>query len=332
MTLTFDRTVSRALVHVRAISEIFITDSEQVGEDEFVLATQLPRAHMQWSDRLTDHHDPLVTVEIGRQAAFLVAHRYYGVPTGSPCLLHRVDLTIDDLDAFADDRSAPPEGTIRVRVHDKQHRDGGLAALGFAGDLRLGESTAVTMDGEMAVFRRPDYQLLRAQTRARKDLAADPPPPVGERMAPELLGRRDERNVVIRPSTVDPESGEHRYTLVADESHPGFFDHPHDHVTGSLMLEVYRQSAIASAHRAGLLPAPVAAVTGCSLRFTGLGELDARVECVATVKETGNGRVDADLRLWQLGTQIAEARLELTSLPQRRFPVTAGPSTNGLAT
>lgn len=312
MTLSHDQTVSRKLVHVRAVSEIFITDSEQVGPDEFVLATQLPRAHVQWSDRLSDHHDPLVTVEIGRQAAFLVAHQYYGVPTSSPCLLHRVDLTIDDLAAFADDGIRPPEGTIRVTVHGKQERDGNIAALGFTGDLRLGDSTAVTMNGDMAVFDRPAYQVLRAQTRARKDLVSDPPPAREERMAPTRLGRRDERNVVIRESTVD--GAEHRYTLVVDESHPGFFDHPHDHVTGSLMLEIYRQSAVAAAHRTGLLADPVAAVTGCELRFTGLGELDARAECVATVHEGPGGRVVADLALWQLGTQIAEARLELTPL------------------
>ncbi len=326
MTLSHDQTVSRKLVHVRAISEIFITDSEQVGPDEFLLATQLPRAHVQWSDRLSDHHDPLVTVEIGRQAAFLVAHQYYGVPTSSPCLLHRVDLTIDDLAAFADDGVRPPEGTIRVTVHSKQERDGNLVALGFTGDLRLGDSTAVTMNGDMAVFERPAYQVLRAQTRARKDLDSDPPPPREERMAPTSLGRRDERNVVIRESTVDTEDtedtvddAEHRYTLVVDQSHPGFFDHPHDHVTGSLMLEIYRQSAVAAAHRTGLLAEPVAAVTGCELRFTGLGELDARAECVAKIHEGPNGRVVADLRLWQLGTQIAEARLELTPLPQTRI-------------
>lgn len=321
MTLSFDQTVSRSLVHVRAISEIFITDSEQVGADEFLLATQLPRAHVQWSDRLTGHHDPLMTVEIGRQAAFLVAHKYYDVPTSSPCLLHRVDLTIDDLDAFADDGVAPPEGMIRVVVQDKQERDGVLVALGFTGELRLGESAAVTMNGDMAVFKRPDYKVLRAQTRARKDLDADPPPARDERMAPALLGRRDERNVVIQQSPAS--SGEHRYALVVDESHPGFFDHPHDHVTGSLMLEIYRQSAIATAHRLGLLAEPMAAVTGCQLRFTGLGELDARAECVATVQPGQHGRLVADLRLWQLDTQIAEARLELTPLPQTRFPAAA---------
>jgi hypothetical protein len=181
-----------------------------------------------------------------------------------------------------------------------------LTSMGFEGELRFGDRIAVTMNGDMAIFKRDDYKILRAQTRARKDLDQDRPPADQKRVDPAIVGRRDERNVVIE------DLGEGAYRLVVDPAHPGLFDHPHDHITGSLMLETYRQSAIATAYRQGLLPRPVAAVTRCRLSFAGLGELDANAECRATVHRKPDGRVTADLRLLQFGTTIAEAQLELT--------------------
>src|SRR5271154_4854650 len=65
--LRFDRNVSRELVHRTALAEVLITDTVQVADDEFLLGTQLPRAHILWSDRRYRYHDPLITVEVCRQ-------------------------------------------------------------------------------------------------------------------------------------------------------------------------------------------------------------------------------------------------------------------------
>jgi A-factor biosynthesis hotdog domain len=78
--LRFDRGVPRDLVHRRAVAEVLITDTIQVAEDEFLLGAQLPRAHSLWSDRRSSYHDPLLTIEICRQACLALPHRYYGVP------------------------------------------------------------------------------------------------------------------------------------------------------------------------------------------------------------------------------------------------------------
>lgn len=74
--LSHERTVARTLVHVRALSEVFISDSARDGEDSFVAGVQLPRTHGTWGDRGTAYHDPVITLEVGRQAVFLDLHHY----------------------------------------------------------------------------------------------------------------------------------------------------------------------------------------------------------------------------------------------------------------
>jgi len=306
--LSYEQTVPRGLVHVRALSEVFITDSVQTGPDRYLLGVQLPRAHSMWSDRLLADHDPLVSVEVGRQAAFLVAHRYCGVPVGTKMFLERLDFRVHDLSAYADNRLSPPEGVVRAELLDRQEREGFLTVMEFRGELELGGRLAMEVSGRIQMLRRAEYEILRAQGRARKRLDGTANPlPEPRPAAPSEVGRADTRNMVIHPA------GPRRFALIVDETHPAYFDHPHDHVTGSLLLEMYRQAAISAAHQAGTLPVPVAAVTGCRLRFLEFAELDALTECEVSVAGTSpSGVVEVHATLSQLGAQIADATIELT--------------------
>jgi hypothetical protein len=311
--LSYDRTVPRAYVHVKALSEVFLTDSAQVGPDAFVLAAQLPRAHTLWSDRRLAHHDPVVTVEIGRQAAFLIAHQYCGVPVGTKVYLEYLNFEVKDLQAYQDDGLAPPEGVVHARLSDKVERDGFLAALEFHGELVIGKRTAMAVGGRFHMMPRQEYGVLRAQGRARKALGQNGPRPAARPVPAVSVGRHDERNVVLEEVLVSASIHEKsRYALIVDESHPAYFDHPHDHVTGSLILEFYRQAAIATAYRTRAIPAPVATVTGCRVRFHEFAELDAPAECTAWVSDvSATGAVTLHLVLHQLGADIAEAQLDL---------------------
>ncbi|XKK40185.1 hypothetical protein HFP72_05480 [Nocardiopsis sp. ARC36] len=47
--LDYDSTVPRGLVHRNAVSEVFVTDSQQTGESTFDVAAQLPAATSCWS-------------------------------------------------------------------------------------------------------------------------------------------------------------------------------------------------------------------------------------------------------------------------------------------
>jgi A-factor biosynthesis hotdog domain len=305
--LSFDRTVPRELAHRAAVGEVFVCDSARAGEDEFLLAVQLSRSHRMWSDRRYAYHDPLHTAEAGRQGLFVLLHRYFDVPHGLPMVLRQIGLDVHDLEAYRDGGRAPLDAVFRVRLTDQRYRGGALLGMAFRGDLTVGDAPAMTMTGDIMMLQRGDYDVLRAHARARKGIrdagSAAPPKPLD----PALLGRYDERNVVIGDVT-----GEGRYPILVDQRHPCFFDHPLDHVPGPLILEAYRQAALVTAYRSGALPSPVAALTRCHVNFADYAEFEAPVECTAAVSATTPTHVALDLALYQYGTRIAEATLALT--------------------
>jgi hypothetical protein len=310
--LSYDQTVPKALVHVWAVAEVFITDSVRLGPNDFLLGVQLPRAHILWSDHGLPDHDPLITIEIVRQSAFLIVHHYFGVPIDSKMVLERVDIRIEDLVAFQDNRLSPPEGIVRAYVFDKQERDGMLSSVSIEAELTIGGHVAMRATGRMHMLPRAEYRLLRAHSRARKTFEGNEPVADPQPVPALVVGRADERNVVIQDAAALP-GEQFRYSLLVNESHPAYFDHPHDHITGSLIVETCRQAAVATAHRAGAMPSPVATVTGCHVTFVEFAEIDALAQCSASVTDvSGDGVVSVELKLHQLGGILAEARLELT--------------------
>src|SRR5690349_20903770 len=96
--MQFTRTLSRELVHRAAVAEVFLTDAERRGEDEILLAAQLPRRHAFYHDTSGPHthHDPLLLLEACRQGIFVVAHRYLDVPLGHKFLLRTVEFEVPD--------------------------------------------------------------------------------------------------------------------------------------------------------------------------------------------------------------------------------------------
>jgi hypothetical protein len=324
LELSFRQTLPRELAHRRALAEVFVTDSASRGENEFYVAIQIPRAHLLWSDHRLPFHDPLVTVEAARQATFVGIHRYLEVPLDLPGSLQRIEFRVTDLEAFRDSRTRPLEAVFRARVADAHRRDGQLVALGVEGELVVDGAVAMTLSGGVVIFPRRDYEVLRAHVRARKPRARTEQQTPARPLAPNEVGRTDERNVVIGESPYTgsapgpDDDGRHGYRLILDEGHPTFYDHPQDHVPGPLVLEAYRQAAIATAHRASALPSPVAVVTGCSAAFVDYGEPDAPVECVASIGERrADGSVRVEVSLWQHAARISAGDVELTPSHER---------------
>lgn len=315
--LSFDQTVPRGLAHRRALAEVLVADSTQVGEDEFLLAIQLPRGHSTWSDRRSPFHDPFVTVEAGRQGGFVLAHRYYDVPQGLAFISQHIDFDVSDLDAYRDDETSPPEAVFHLQLADKQERDGALIGVSFSGDLSVAGRVAKTMSGSMIFLPKGDYSGMRTHLRSKKPLEGAAPPPRLEPIDPALVDRFSERNVVLADVDGTPAAdGEARYAVIVDQTHPCWFDHPQDHLPGPLLLEAFRQAAIATAHRTGAVSGPVAAVTECHAKFADFAEPEALVECTARVTgEPADGRIEATVGLHQFGRQIAEGQLALSVVP-----------------
>jgi A-factor biosynthesis hotdog domain len=311
--LRFDRSVSRDLVHRKAVAEVLVTDTVQVAEDEFLLAAQLPRAHSLWSDRRCSYHDPLITIEICRQACLALPQRYYGVPQEWHFISKRIDFRVASLDAYADNESSPPEGILRARYANKLERNGGLIGMSVESELTIDGASAGTVAGELMFFPQADYKEIRSKQRARRPFAAASSQIIARPLDAARVGRLVDRNVVIEHrSPVEGATGECRYGVLVDQRHPCFFDHPQDHIPGPLILEVYRQVAIATATRAGDLSPEAAVITGCQVQLADFAELDAPAECSAVASdESKDGRVQINSALHQFDNRIGEAQVEL---------------------
>jgi hypothetical protein len=310
--LRFDRNVSRDLVHRKALAEVLIADTVEVADDEFLLGTQLPRAHSLWSDRRHPYHDPLITIEVCRQACLAIPQRYYQVGPDWQFISTHIDFGVVNLDAFTDSEESPPEGIMRARFSNKRERRGVLCGITVQSELTIDGMSGATVDGDLMFFPKTTYQRLRAQQRKSKPLEGRSWPTVPEPIAPARVGRILDRNVTISESTIPAVADERRYLARVDRRHPAFFDHPLDHVPGALVIEVYRQAAIATATSSGEGTAAEAVVTRCDVHLSDFAELEAPVECSATViDEPRDGRVPMALTLLQFDTEIGSAYVEL---------------------
>ncbi len=319
--LRFDRNVSRDLVHRRALAEVLIADTVQVADDEFLLGTQLPRAHTLWSDRVYPYHDPLIAVEVCRQACIAIPQRYYDVGPDWRFISKRIDLRVVNLDAFTDDEASPPEGILRARFSNRRERHGVLCGITVESELTIDGVLAATVCGDLMFFPGTIYQRLRSHQRKFKALnpALQAAPRPND---PASVGRTFHQNVAIGES-VTPGSavGEYRYVAIVDQRHPCFFDHPLDHVPGALVMEIYRQAAIATATGGGTAAPGAAVVTRCDVQLSDFAELEVPVECSARVLDQQEDEaVPIALALHQLESQIGDAHVELgfASIADRR--------------
>jgi hypothetical protein len=315
--LRFEQTVPRGLVHRTALGEVYVADSLQVGDAEFALAVQIPRAHCVWFDRRVAYHDPLSTAEAARQGVYVVVHRHVGVPGGLTFSLQRLELRVEDLDAYRDGGSAPLQGVLTLRVVKQVKHGASLGSMSFAGDLSVDGAVAMTLRGDLVFLSPDDYAALRAYQRRRNPPESGLPPAEGPALDAAASGRMDQRNSVLgEPAPGAASDGTSRYPLIVDQYHPSFFDHGYDHAPGPLIVEAYRQAAIVTAHRGAALPSPVAAIVGCEAAFTDFAELDSRLEVAATVDgRSDDGRVSVRVGLHQFGKEVSTGRVELRPYP-----------------
>ncbi|WP_432011305.1 AfsA-related hotdog domain-containing protein [Streptomyces cucumeris] len=325
--LTFDRTVPRDIAHRRQIGEVFVADSAQVGEDDFCLSFQVPRAHSLWSDQWDAYHDPFASAEAARQAIFVLLHRHVGVAVGLPFSLQRISFRIEDVEAYRNDHAWPLQGYLRYRVAGRRNRGSDVVGMTLEGAMEIGGRPAMTLSAELAFMSQQDYDVFRAFQRAQKPVATATTSP-RRPLDPALVGRSNPRNVVIGAPgehTTGPEGP----LLAADRRHPAFFDHEYDHVPGPLIAEGLRQAALVAACRAGAVPSPHAVAVGCEAAFLDFGEFEADLTYTATVGDpAADGRVPVEVGLHQFGKAIVTGRIDL--LPETRTTAHAHPHAHGV--
>ncbi|WP_112471184.1 ScbA/BarX family gamma-butyrolactone biosynthesis protein [Streptomyces triticisoli] len=304
--MQFARTLPKELVHRAAIAEVFLTDAKRPSEDEVLLAAQLPRLHAFHDDTLAPrtHHDPFMLLEACRQAIFVVAHRYLGVPLGHKFLLRAVESDVLDPTALVPGNT-PTEAVIAARVGERLRSRSGMTGLRLAFTVTIRGRPAMSARIDYSWMRPRDWTRLRAGQRGALGLSGRPVALRGPRADAALVGRRDPANVVISPPRTTGDGGS-AARLVARTTHPTLYDHWVDHVPGMLELEACRQLALTAAVAAGALRTPTALPVGLSARFHRFAEMDLPLLCLTAPVLPG---ADVECALHQLGAPVAEARI-----------------------
>ncbi|GAA2184049.1 ScbA/BarX family gamma-butyrolactone biosynthesis protein [Micromonospora lupini] len=295
--LEFDRTVHRALVHRRALAEVFLTDAVRVADDRFLAAAQLPRAHWCYTDHTAApaQVDPMLLLECCRQASTLLVHRFLDLPFGTAFLVKSWRTRITDPDALV---SGPTPGELRldIRTAGARSRDGQLRSLTLDIGLQVDGAAVGESHIQAGYLPAEDYAALRTlRRRSPAPMSDELAPRTGAQpVQPALVGRRDPRNVVLAEAHVAGPTATARVDVPLD--HASLFDHPLDHVPGMALLEAARQMAV--------LLTGEPRVTGLDAAFVQFAELDSPLTVTATQGE----RIDVEVS--QNGTAVCTVKLE----------------------
>lgn len=234
--LHLDRTVPRNLVHRRSVHEVFLTDYEQVNDDEMIAAAEIPRTHKYFNDHVRNPSgpDPLLLIEISRQSGIVMTEEFLGAPSGTQLVLlslsgtffkelfeqhgERIAFVTVTTDVVAKRivKGVPKRVTIQCTVRDE--------------DTELGQFVFSYQCWPKALYSRKRGDLPLSDTYEQASASL---------VRPALVDRRLSENVLLSPLGIDDYSS--RYKVVMDYAHGSMFDHPLDHVPGMAQLEAIRQ-------------------------------------------------------------------------------------------
>jgi 2-oxo-3-(phosphooxy)propyl 3-oxoalkanoate synthase len=283
--LGFETTVPRALVHKNAVSEVLVTDSRAVSTRTILCAAQLPPLHRLHGPR-AGHHELLGIAEATRQAAELIAHRHLGVAQTQAFIFRSIELHTVNREALSVEG---PQANLVFELTLENQRGATEDPTSFEllGTLHLNGRPIGAGRGSCLFIKPKDYETLRGTPSTEQ---GTPEPtfsgPDSGRALPDLVGRMSS-DVTITPPCHDDETTE--ACLVVDRLHPSFFDHPQDHVPGSLLLESLRQLALARACALSREDASAWLLTGVTATFDRFAEPYEPVRCVARGRESNAG-------------------------------------------
>jgi hypothetical protein len=230
----FDSAVDRSLVHRSAVAEVFVTDVVEREPDTFDCGVQWPRRHILYRAP-DDSIDGSLVVETIRQLTIAVAHVGYRVPGDSRFLMTGMRYAVDT------DRvptsAAPPELIGRVRVDAvRRSTDGRTRSLRASVTLSADGRPVARGRGDAAIV--PDVAYRRLRSSSVPSSNASNEHSALTRVSPHDVGVVSEEDVLVAERAHTP-----GWSIVVDPTHPIYFDHPLDHVPGSLLMDAMRQAA-----------------------------------------------------------------------------------------
>lgn len=306
--LSFDSTVPRTVVHRAAVSEVFVTDSVAAGNHKYLVAAHLPRRHAFFGDGFDGKVDPMLCLEVTRQSCVLVAHEYYDVPIGWQFVMTTSSFEVLSQVALTElaQWSRP---LIDVLVTGREPARGVPNVLRVVATFLIGDQPAIRFTGGLVAVDSSIYQQMRRS--AMSDAPTVPGSQEGTPLPGRLVGRGDPRNVVLSASRSRRGAdfrADFRADMIVDTDHPVFFDHPLDHVPGTLLVEAHRQvGAAALVERAGWAEPKLSSV---EVSFDSFCELNVPTPVTATVLATGEN--EAVVR-----TEISQSGLVLSATTMR---------------
>jgi len=299
-SMNFDSTISRKLVHRNYIDHVLVTDVQTITKDHFLCAARLPQMHgffnEQWK---TPCCSLLAITEIARQACIALSHEHLDIPAGTAQIVRHAGGLMEAFDAPAVRRPRSADFIMEITFSNHQYRrGGGLTALnaeysGYSQLVRVFHGS-----GEWMFVPRKMYERLRYRA-APPVLGSEASGMGGKLSSPEAVGRLSADHVVITTPVSINGGSAFAADLVADPTHPFFFEHELDHVSGMLLLEGCKQLAVnAAAELCGYAPMETAfqCYSATFFRFAGLEvpvRLQASIKPAAEVAPHGPGVVFA---------------------------------------
>lgn len=311
--LRTDRTIARDLVHRTALEEVFLTDFQNT-DGGFAAAARLPRSHPYYCDH-TAHpaaHDPIAVFECVRQMLLCAMHLHHGVAGDTRSVTASCELEITEPRALSV-ADGGYELTLLGSVVEAKERDGATTRVVHEVDVLLGATRIGRVRVDTALKQPESYQRLRMRSRVTPpplsvDLVAREPV---SRVAPYLVGRQQAANVLLIEPKIDGSALTAR--LRVPVSHPGMFDHPHDHVPGPVLMEAARQAGhLLQVELFGLSPAKTMPVElrAAYERFT---ELDSEILIRASFANLVGPGQPLYVHFRQDGELVADMRLRMGS-------------------
>lgn len=306
-------TLPRELVRKDGIDSVFLTDVVQVDETTFDCAGQVPRAHSLLNDTVPpryDFHDISLLTEAGRQAVLAALHGPLGVPRGKKFVFTK--LTTEAVDPEPNGPMLFPV-PLEVRVALTVNREGDeIRSVRPHLTWRMDGRVRARTGGMTQVYDRPEYDTMRGA--AGGEGSRDGLPGAIDLVEPAEVGRRNPANVFVGQPVVS--EGQYRAPLLIDETNSFFFDHPDEHVPGTMLVEGLRQLATVAACREHGQDPSRTLVVSSRATFVRFAELDVPTWCCARVGELEqstdrSSRVTVRTTVEQPGAKVVAAVLGL---------------------
>lgn len=273
--LSFEQTVPRSLVHKRSLENVLLTEVRAVADDRFVCAGRIPTAHRFFNDAgRAPHNDILFYTELGRQASLGVSHTFLGVSKEDVFIFEQSQAWLTPV-ALSKGTPGIDSVVIEIKIRDIERRKNNAVSRVVAEHIMfVGSDEVFRGTGAWTVQTAALFQRLRRMSKNRPEAAAD-----GRVHA--VHAHRE--NVVITPPQPNDAAEEFVTSLIVDETHPYFFDHPCDHVPGMLLLEGSAQLAKAATVRVAPSPARRLQVSAYDMNFVQFVETNSPITLSARV-------------------------------------------------